>query len=112
MEQISPRSVTQKSLIGQSRDYALLAFNFVGAIVYVRFSSLSWAIPEEKGLHSQTGEPFIWALSVIPIFSLFFAVNAVWGVIILARRQWRSGYLWLLTVLIWIVAAMSDFAHH
>jgi hypothetical protein len=85
MEQISPRSVTQKSLLGQSRDYALLAFNFVGAIVYVRFSSLSWAIPEEKGLHSQTGEPFIWALSVIPIFSLFFAVNAVWGVIILAR---------------------------
>lgn len=112
MQQISLGSVTYKSFPGRPRDYVLLAFNMIGAIVYVRLASLSWAIPQERGLHSQTAEPFIWAFGVIPIFAIFFVVNAVWGGLILVRRQWRSGYLWLLTALIWLLAAVIDFAHH
>jgi hypothetical protein len=104
--------MTRKSFPGRPRDYALLAFNLLGAIAYVCLASRSWAIPQERGLHSQTAEPFIWFLSVMPIFTSFFLVDVVWGGLILVRRQWRSGYLWLLTALIWLVAAVIDFAHH
>jgi hypothetical protein len=90
----------------------LLALNLIGAIISVRRASLSWAIPQERGLHSQTREPFIWAAGVMPIFSIFLVVNAVCGVLILVRRQRPSGYLWLLNALIWLVAAAIDFAHH
>jgi hypothetical protein len=31
---------------------------------------------------------------------------------ILGRRQWRSGRLWLLAALCWLVALWVDFAHH
>jgi hypothetical protein len=114
MQQISLGSVNYKSFPGRLRlrDYVLLALNLIGAIIYLRRSSLSWAIPQEKGLHSQTGEPFVWAAAAIPIFAIFFAVNAIWGGIILVRRRWPSGYLWLLTALIWLLAVVIDFAHH
>lgn len=104
--------MTSKSFPGRPRDYALLALNLIGAIVYVCLASHSWAIPRERGLHSQTAEPFIWFMFVMPVFTLFFLVNVVWGGLILVRRQWRSGYSWLLTALIWLIAAGIDFAHH
>jgi hypothetical protein len=104
--------LNRRNLGAQRWGVVLLVLNFIGAIVYVHRASLSWAIPQEKGLHSQTGEPFIWAAGVIPIFAIFFVVNGVWGGLILVRRQWRSGYLWLLAALIWLVAAAIDFAHH
>jgi hypothetical protein len=100
------------SLGAQRWGVVLLVLNFIGAIIYVRRASLSWAIPQERGLHSQTGEPLVRAAGVIPIFAVFLLVNFVWGGLILVRRQWRSGYLWLLTALIWLVAAVMDFAHH
>ncbi|SRR5258708_35343956 len=112
MQQTYLGSMTCKSFPGRPRDYALIALNLIGAIVYVRLASQSWAIPQERGLHSQTAEPFIWFMSVMPIFTIFFLVDVVWGAVILGRRQWRRGYLWLLTVLIWLVAAVIDFAHH
>jgi Ca2+/Na+ antiporter len=71
------------NLAAQRWSLVLLVLNFIGAVVYVVAASRSWAIPQERGLHSQTAEPFI------------------------VRRQWRSGYLWLLTALIWLVA-LSD----
>jgi hypothetical protein len=104
--------VNRKSFPGRPSDYVFLGLNLIGAIIYVCRASPSWAIPRERGLHSQTGEPFIWAAGVIPIFAIFFVVNLVWGGLILVRRQWPSGYLLLLTVLIWLVAAGIDFAHH
>jgi len=104
--------MTGKSFPGRPRDYALIALNLIGAIVYVRLASHTWAIPQERGLHSQTAEPFIWFMFVMPIFTIFFVVDVIWGVLILVYRQWRSGYLWLLTALIWLVAAVIDFAQH
>jgi hypothetical protein len=35
-----------------------------------------------------------------------------WGVIILWRRRWSSGRLWLFVVMIWLIAIGVDFAHH
>ncbi len=109
MQQISLGSVTCKSHRGRQTDYALLALNLVGAIVYVCLASHAWAIPREKGLHSETAEPFIWFLFVAPIFAIFFVVNVMWGAFILVRREWRSGYLWLLTALIWLVGGWPTF---
>ena len=78
--------VTYKSPMGRW-SYALLTFNLIGAIVYECLASRSWAIPQERGLHCETGEPFVWAFSVVPIFTIFFVVDVVWGGLILVRRQ-------------------------
>jgi hypothetical protein len=48
----------------------------------------------------------------MPVFTIFFIVDVFWGALILVSKQWRRGYLWLLTALIWLVAAVIDFAHH
>ena len=104
--------LNRRNLGAQRWGVVLLVFNLIGAIVYVCLASHAWAIPREKGLHSETAEPFIWFLFAAPIFAIFCVVNVIWGVLILVRRRWRSGYLWLLTALIWLVAAVIDFAHH
>jgi hypothetical protein len=112
MQQISLGSVTYKSFLERSRGYVLLTLNLAGAVDYECLASRSWAIPQERGLHSETGEPFVWAFSVMPVFTIFFVVDVFWGALILVSQQWRRGYLWLLTALIWLVAAVIDFAHH
>jgi hypothetical protein len=112
MQQMSFGAVTSKGSRRWPTDYVLLAFNLIGTMVYVRLASFSWAIPQERGLHSQTAEPFTWFLTVAPIVAIFFLVNVIWAVLILVRRQWRRGYLWLATALIWLVAGVIDFAHH
>jgi hypothetical protein len=91
---------------------ALLLANIVGAAIYLIASSYSWALPQERGLTSMTGEPFIWALGVLPIWALFFLLNLIWGAIITARPQWRSGRLWLVAGCIWLVSVAVDFAHY
>src|SRR5689334_14775934 len=108
-EQLNP-----KNLLAQRWSIVLLAFNFIGAIIYVVAASLSWVIPQEReaGLHSMTGEPFVWAAGVIPICAAFLVLNLTWAAFIIARRRWQSGILWLMTLPIWIVAAAIDFAHH
>ncbi len=60
-------------------DLALLTVNVLGAITYVIAASRSWAIPQERGLNSTTGEPFVWALFVVPIFAVFAVVNLLGG---------------------------------
>ena len=102
----------RRKLAAQRWGVVLLVLNFIGAIIYVHRASLSWAIPQEKGLHSQTGEPFIWALSIFPVCAVFFVLNLTWSAFILARKQWQSGIFWLLTIPIWLAAVVIDFAHH
>jgi hypothetical protein len=58
----------------------LLVFNFIGAIFYVHAASHGWVLPQEQGLHSVTGEPYIWALYVFPIWAVFLLLNLTWGV--------------------------------
>jgi len=92
--------------------YLLLAVNILGAIVYVWMASRGWVTSQQIALHSVTGEPFIWGLSVLPIVAVFLPTNIIWGGIILIRRQWQKGKMWLLAALIWLVAIVVDFAHH
>jgi hypothetical protein len=59
-----------------------------------------------------TGEPFIWALGVLPIWALFSLLNLIWGGIIAARRQWRHSLEWLISAGVWLIAVLIDFAYH
>jgi hypothetical protein len=106
--------LNRKNVATQRWSIALLAANVVGAVIYVLAASHGWVIPRERaaGLHSVTGEPYIWALSVFPICIVFFVLNVTWGAFILARKRWRTGILWLLTIPIWVVAAAIDFSQH
>ena len=106
--------LNRKNVATQRWSVILLTANIVGAVVYVVATSHGWVIPQERaaGLHSVTGEPFIWALYVFPMCVVFFVLNVIWGAFILARKQWRTGVLWLSTIPIWLVAVVIDFAHH
>ena len=106
--------LNRKSLAARGWSLVLLALNCFGAVIYVVGASHAWAIPQEReaGLHSVTGEPFVWASYVIPICAVFLVLNLTWGARIIARRQWQSGIFWLLAIPIWIVAVVIDFAHH
>jgi hypothetical protein len=97
---------------GSRWSLGLFSANVVGAITYVIAASYSWAIPQERGLHATTGEPFTWALAVLPIFAVFALVNIFWGAYICSKRRWRSGYFWLMTAAVWFIALCVDFAHH
>lgn len=90
----------------------LFSVNVVGAVTYVIAASHSWVIPQERGLHSTTGEPFVWALFVLPIFAAFALVNLLWGAYICSKRRWQCGYFWLAAAGVWLIAVCVDFAHH
>jgi hypothetical protein len=101
-------------LTAQRWSIVLLLLNFIGAVVYVVRASNGWVIPQERaqGMHSVTGEPYIWALSVLPVCAVFLVLNLTWVAFILARKRWQSGIFWLSTIPIWLVALVIDFAHH
>jgi hypothetical protein len=90
----------------------LLTLNAIGACVYVLRASPSWAIAEERGLDSMTGEPFVWFAGILPVVVVFFALNSAWGALILGRRHRLGGRFWLLAVVFWLAAVWVDFAHH
>ena len=71
----------------------------------------SWAIPEElaQGIHSETGEPVVWAARTWPIVIGFGLLNVIW---ISRIRKWRDSYFLLAAAMIWLVAMYIDFAHH
>jgi hypothetical protein len=92
----------------------LFAANIVGVVLYDVLASRAWAIPEERaaGIYAVTGEPFIWALSVFPIWGLFLIINLAWAAFVIRGARWRTGLVWLLTLSIWIAGAAIDFYHH
>ncbi len=100
--------------VSRLRALVLLVINLLGSIGYLIAVSTSWAIPQEResGIHSITGEPFVWAFSGWPILALFFLVNLSWAVFILFERRWQEGRSALIALLIWLAALLIDFAHH
>lgn len=92
----------------------LFIINLIGALAYVRAVEPSWVIPQERaaGIHSVTGEPIVWAGAVLPFIVGFGLLDAFWGICLFILKNWRSGYFWLATVVIWIVTLGIDFAHH
>jgi hypothetical protein len=96
------------------RDAILLLANAIGAMFYVIRASPAWRISQEgaAGLDSITGEPFVWAINVFPIWIIFAVLNTSWAAVLLTRREWRSARIWVLTLIFWLTAATIDFAHH
>jgi hypothetical protein len=90
----------------------LLVANAVGAVIYVLAARNSWAIPQESGLHATTGEPFVWALYVLPIWIFFSLVDLIWVSTIAVHRSWKDGRIWAAAIFIWIIAVVIDFSHH
>jgi hypothetical protein len=101
-----------EALAAKRRGLVLLVLNFIGAIIYEIAASHGWVISQEREFHSVTGEPYVWAFYVFPIWAVFLLLNLVWGAFVVARRQWRSGLWWLTAIQIWLVAMAIDFAHH
>ena len=110
----SPSEQLNRKNLGARWGIVLLVANFIGAVVYVAAASHGWVIQQERevGLHAVTGEPYVWAGSVLPVCAVFFVLNLTWGAFIVVRRQWQSGLFWPLLLPIWLVAIASDFAHH
>ena len=100
--------------LSQTFNLSLLACNVTGIAAYLVLASRAWAIPEERalGMNSTTGEPFVWAMSVFPIYAVFLLLNCIWGVRLLRRHDWRSGRFWVVTCGLWLGAVVIDFAHH
>lgn len=91
---------------------ALLVANLLGAVVYVIRASPSWTIPQERGLHSMAGEPFVWAGAVLPIIMGFAILNLSWAAYISLKKHRRGWYFWSMSAAAWLVAIWIDFAHH
>ncbi len=107
-------SSLERGTLSQAFNLSLLTCNGVGTATYLVLASRAWAIPEERalGLNSTTGEPFVWATSVFPIYAVFSLLNCIWGVLLLKRHDWRSGRFWIVTFGLWLGAVVIDFAHH
>jgi hypothetical protein len=104
----STPSLVDRFALRQGANLILLVMNVAGAVLYVWRASLGWAIPGEE----TAGEPLLWWLAILPVISVALLINVSWGVVILWRRQWSSGRLWLLVLMVWLVATVVDFAHH
>jgi hypothetical protein len=93
---------------------AILLANILGITLYLLGARHAWVIPEEKtnGIHAITGEPLVWGAFVLPVWIVFLVINLTWGSIIVARRRWLDGRIWLMAFFVWIVAVIIDFAHH
>ena len=91
---------------------ALLLLNVLGVVVYLIAASHSWTLPQEQGINSTAGEPFVWALYVIPIWVVFSFVDLIWGTVIIKRRQWLAGRMLPASALVWMAAVVVDFVHH
>lgn len=97
----------------------LVLVNLGGAVVYSSLTALNWVIGQERaaqlkaGLHPvATGNAIVWTLIEVLICACFFALDVGWGTVILCYRQWRSGRLWLVAFLFWLIAFAIDYFHH
>jgi hypothetical protein len=111
LQYLCPAGSWKMSFTAQPVPLAVFLLNVIGAIAYLARASSAWAIPQEPeaGIHSITGEPFVWFLAIFPIVVFFFVLNLVWEAVIV-RRQWQAVGLWLRAALVWLGAVAIDFA--
>jgi hypothetical protein len=102
-----------RSEFTQRQNVMLVVANVVGIVVFLWLGSWTWWPAEERrlGIYSITAEPFIWAISALPVLAICFLLNVSWGIVILSRRQCNSGRNWLLVAMIWFTALAIDIAH-
>ncbi len=95
-------------------DIAMVVANVLGVLLYLWRAHYSWMDPRERaaGVDSVTGEPFIWAMGVLPVWALYFVLNASWAVTMILRRPRRGALPFAVVLALWIVAFLVDRAHH
>jgi hypothetical protein len=97
----------------QRKNVILLVANLLGSFVYLWLGSWTWTPANERGLGlDSAGDFMIWGLSALPVLIVFFVLDFGWAVVILIRRQWKSGLSWLLVAIMWFIALAIDRAHH
>jgi len=90
---------------------AYLLINAIGIFFYLKNASLSWAIPEEKGLDPAIdGVALVWGIGALPIAVLFVVLNGIWWGLI--SKNAISRYPLFVCAAAWIVAIVIDFYHH
>ena len=99
---------------GSRYSAAMVAANVLGMLLYLRLASLAWAITAERaaGSDSVTGEPFVWAMAVFPVWGIFLLANIIWAIIAHQRGQRVRTMSWLVVLIGWVIAVVIDFAHH
>jgi hypothetical protein len=100
-------------LRGTRLDSAMLVANISGVLLYLYRASFAWMIPSEREMGVQpSGEPFVWAAGVIPVWAAFLIANVIWAVIAVVRKQRVSALPMLVNACLWIVAVVIDFSRH
>jgi hypothetical protein len=95
----------------QTINPVFLLINAVGIFFYIKNASLSWAIPEERGLDPATdGVALVWGVGALPIAVLFIVLNSIWWSV--ASKKVLNKRPLFLCVAAWIVAIAFDFYHH
>lgn len=100
---------------GERTSIALFLLSAAGTVCYLFMASRGgWKILEEQaaGIDVTTGEPFVWAFHVFPIYAFFLLIHLVWAVFLLRKRHGWSGQVWLMTLSLWLVVIRIDFSHH
>ena len=110
----SSRARTGLAAYAHRRDIGMVVANVIGVLVYLWRAHYGWANPEARalGIDPVLGEPFIWAMGVLPVWALFLAANTAWAATIVFRRPQRGGIPFALVSVLWVVAVIVDFAHH
>jgi hypothetical protein len=109
-----PIKNSSKGSSSRRLNVTLLILNAFGCITYVVRASPSWAIPQERalGIHSITGEPFVWFAGIFPVIVVFTLLDVLWAAYICIKKRWQSSKFWVLSLALWILAITMDFANH
>jgi len=87
--------------------------NAIGIASYLVAASMGWSRPEEYGTNATSGEPFIWMMGAVPVFIIFFLINAIWGFSLFRKtNESRAWKLYSLVMVAWICAVLLDFSRH
>jgi len=97
----------------------LALLNLGGAAACASIDVMNWVVRQERiaqrkaGLHPAPVEnALIVGLIIVLIWAFFFALDVGWGTVILCYRRWRSGRLWLVAFLFWLISfAIGHFYH-
>jgi Na+/H+ antiporter NhaC len=91
--------------------YALLAFNGIGAALYLSLASAGWRDPTENGLVPIMGEPYAWAVC-LPVLIVLALVDLSWGVSLAIRPRAGSKAIYAASVMVLVCSIAIDFYHH
>lgn len=90
---------------------AYLIMNAIGIFFYLKNASLSWAMPEEKGLDFAIGGvALVWGVGALPILLLFIVLSAIFWAI--SGKYNIARHPLFICMMCWALAVAIDFYNH